>query len=53
MDHSLDAVRAALDEAPAPVELFFRDDDAGWGGERLLELLDVFDARSASRSTWP
>ena len=38
------AVRTALDEAPAPVELFFRDDDAGWGDERLLELLDLFAA---------
>ena len=35
----------ALDGAPAPVPVFFRDDDAGWGGERLLALLDVLGAR--------
>src|SRR6187200_3310055 len=28
-------LRAALDEAPAPVNLFLRDDDAGWEDERL------------------
>jgi predicted glycosyltransferase len=39
----LDPVRASLDEAPEPVAFFFRDDDAGWGDERLLLLLDVFD----------
>jgi peptidoglycan/xylan/chitin deacetylase (PgdA/CDA1 family) len=33
----------ALDAAPAPVELFFRDDDAGWADDRLLALLDLFD----------
>jgi peptidoglycan/xylan/chitin deacetylase (PgdA/CDA1 family) len=32
----------ALDEAPAPVPVFFRDDDAGWGDERLLRLADGF-----------
>jgi hypothetical protein len=40
--HWLDPVTAALDAAPAPVDVFFRDDDAGWGTERLLALLDVF-----------
>ena len=34
----------ALDAAPAPVPVFFRDDDAGWGDERLLALLDVLAA---------
>jgi peptidoglycan/xylan/chitin deacetylase (PgdA/CDA1 family) len=40
--HWLDPVTAALDAAPAPVDVFFRDDDAGWGTDRLLALLDVF-----------
>lgn len=40
--HWLDPVTAALDAAPAPVDVFFRDDDAGWGTDRLLPLLDVF-----------
>lgn len=35
-------VRDALDEPGAPVEVFFRDDDGGWGTGRLLELLDLF-----------
>jgi hypothetical protein len=35
-------VRAALDAASAPVDVFFRDDDAGWGDARLIELLDLF-----------
>jgi hypothetical protein len=38
----LDPVGAALDAAPAPVELFFRDDDAGWRDDRLGVLLDLF-----------
>src|SRR3954468_14638979 len=33
----------ALDDAPAPVEVFFRDDDAGWGDERLLALVALFE----------
>jgi hypothetical protein len=40
--HRLDPVTAALDAAPAPVDVFFRDDDAGWGTDRLRALLDVF-----------
>jgi peptidoglycan/xylan/chitin deacetylase (PgdA/CDA1 family) len=40
--HWLDPVTDALDAAPAPVHVFFRDDDAGWGTDRLLALLDVF-----------
>jgi hypothetical protein len=39
----LDPVQAALDAAPAPVDVFFRDDDAGWRDDRLLALLDLFD----------
>jgi hypothetical protein len=42
----LDPVRAALDAAPRPVEVFFRDDDAGWSHDRLLALLDMFAARA-------
>lgn len=37
-------VSVALDERGAT--LFFRDDDAGWGDARLIELLDVFAAHS-------
>jgi peptidoglycan/xylan/chitin deacetylase (PgdA/CDA1 family) len=40
----LDPVRAALDAAPGPVTIFFRDDDGGWDDARLFELLDRFDA---------
>jgi peptidoglycan/xylan/chitin deacetylase (PgdA/CDA1 family) len=40
----LDPVRHALDEGPCTV--FFRDDDAGWGDERLWALLDLFDRRA-------
>jgi len=38
-------VTEALDAAPAPVPVFFRDDDAGWGDSRLLALLDVLAVR--------
>ena len=31
---------------PAPVPVFFRDDDAGWDDTRLFELLDRFAACS-------
>jgi hypothetical protein len=40
----LDPVAAALDEAPAPVTVFFRDDDAGWRDDRLVALLERFEA---------
>jgi hypothetical protein len=40
----LAGVRAALDQAPGPVEVFFRDDDAGWEDGRLRVLLDRFEA---------
>jgi predicted deacetylase len=43
--HWLDPVATALDEAPAPVSVFFRDDDAGWRDERLLALLDALAER--------
>jgi hypothetical protein len=40
--HWLDPVQVVLDSAATPVELFFRDDDAGWEHDRLLRLLNVF-----------
>jgi hypothetical protein len=43
--HWLDPVRAALDSRPAPADVFFRDDDAGWGDDRLRALLDRFERR--------
>ena len=43
----LAAIADALDAAPAPVPVFFRDDDAGWGDERLLALLEVLAAAGA------
>lgn len=42
----LDELRQALDLAPRRVAFFFRDDDAGWGDERLLELLNLFERYS-------
>ena len=35
-------VRNALDNLTQPASLFFRDDDCGWGDDRLLLLLDIF-----------
>ena len=40
----LHPLRDALDAAPAPVDCFFRDDDAGWRDDRLFVLLDLFAA---------
>ena len=40
--HWLDPVTTALDAAPAPVDVFFRDDDAGWETDRLIAVLDMF-----------
>jgi hypothetical protein len=39
-------LRKALDAAPEPVTIFFRDDDAGWRDDRLMALLDVFAERA-------
>ena len=47
MNQWLAPVRTALDAAPRPVEVFFRDDDAGWRDDRLLALLDAFAAHGA------
>src|SRR4051794_2793008 len=38
----MNLLERSLDETPTPVEVFFRDDDAGWEDERLLELVDRF-----------
>jgi hypothetical protein len=43
-DSWLTPVAVALDAAPAPVDVFFRDDDAGWDDGRLLELVGRFAA---------
>lgn len=42
----LNELRQALDLAPHAVDFFFRDDDAGWSDERLLELLNLFERYS-------
>jgi predicted deacetylase len=39
-NNSLTPLIAALDAAPAPVDFFLRDDDAGWDDARLFALLD-------------
>jgi Polysaccharide deacetylase len=40
----MNLLESALDEAAGPVEVFFRDDDAGWGDAQLLRLSDLFAA---------
>lgn len=37
----LDPLRAALDRRTQPAAIFIRDDDCGWGNDRLRELLDT------------
>ena len=37
-------LQRALDSRATAVEMFFRDDDAGWADDRLFALLDVFAA---------
>lgn len=41
----LDPVCRALDAVRQPVDFFFRNDDVGWGDERLFPLLDLFAVR--------
>jgi hypothetical protein len=36
----------SLDRAPRRIDVFFRDDDAGWGHDRLIQLIDLFGERS-------
>jgi hypothetical protein len=43
----LDPLRAALEAAQETIVFFFRDDDAGWGDDRLHALLDVYEAAGA------
>ena len=38
----LNPIRDVLDHASNPIEIFFRDDDAGWENDRLYALLDEF-----------
>jgi hypothetical protein len=40
MTTALRSLLAALDAAPAPIDFFLRDDDAGWDDTRLFDLLD-------------
>lgn len=40
-----DMLLETLNLAPGPVEIFFRNDDAGWDNVALLRLLDVFAQR--------
>lgn len=37
----LDPIMRAVDARPDPLEVFVRDDDAGWADDRLFALLDV------------
>lgn len=51
LKRALDSVDDGLDdrvdrEAVGPVEVFFRDDDAGWADDKLLGLCDVFSGRA-------
>jgi peptidoglycan/xylan/chitin deacetylase (PgdA/CDA1 family) len=41
MNRWLEPLSAVLDAAPAPVDFFLRDDDAGWDDGRLSAVLDV------------
>lgn len=40
----LDPVVSALELRKSPVKVFFRDDDAGIGNERLFKLMSIFEA---------
>lgn len=46
MSDWLDPVARALDERRYPLDVFVRDDDAGWADDRLTALLDVFADRA-------
>lgn len=39
----LDPLRRVLDDSPRTADFFFRDDDGGWGDDRLFELLGLFE----------
>ncbi len=42
MEKWLEPVESALAELSTSVTFFFRDDDAGWGDDRLFQLIDCF-----------
>ncbi len=42
MANWLNEITDAINQAKSPVRLFFRDDDAGWENDKLLNLLDRF-----------
>jgi hypothetical protein len=42
MANWLNAIADVLDQAKSPMQLFFRDDDAGWENNKLFSLLDRF-----------
>ncbi len=43
----IEPIARALDARAAPVTMFFRDDDAGWGDEALFALLELFERHEA------
>jgi hypothetical protein len=43
----LEPLRNVLDAAPGEATFFFRDDDGGWGDERLHALLGLFERHAA------
>jgi hypothetical protein len=45
-DGGMGQLKRSLDQAATPIEIFFRDDDAGWGDARLLELIERFAAHA-------
>lgn len=44
----LDELLVPIDDRDKPVTVFFRDDDAGWANERLIELCNRFGASGIS-----
>lgn len=40
--HWLEPLERALDQHTEPIDVFFRDDDAGWDDDALFRLIDVF-----------
>lgn len=45
MQRWLRSLDAALEGCATPTTFFFRDDDGGWCDDRLLRLVELFDAR--------
>ena len=46
MSDWLSELRAALDRCDRPIEIFFRNDDAGWSDAALRSLFEIFRAES-------